>query len=93
MDVYNDSLFETLTAWSWPARSLASMHAQRVLALEADHQPFIPLTTRSATLLYRTPDACKEMLGIIGTMERDRLGERLHKCLIYSIQVDKPHAA
>ena len=88
VDVYNDSLFETLTAWSWPARSLASMHVQRVLALEADHQPFIPLTPPSATLQYRTPDAYKEMLDVIGTMERDRLGERLQKCLLYSIQVD-----
>ena len=24
--VYNDSLLETPTAWSWPARSLAALH-------------------------------------------------------------------
>ena len=29
--VYNDSLHETLSAWSWPARSLAAQHEQRGL--------------------------------------------------------------
>lgn len=88
VDVYNDSLFETLAAWSWPARSLANMHAERVLSMEADNQPFSPLTPPAASMHYRSPDAYKEMLDIISAMERNRLGERLQKCLLYSIQVD-----
>ena len=34
--VYNDSLLETPSAWSWPARSLATAHEQMVWAAIAE---------------------------------------------------------
>jgi len=35
-DVYNDCLYETLSAYSWPARSLTTMAANRLIAVMHD---------------------------------------------------------
>ena len=40
VEIYNGSLLETPSAWSWPARSLAPMHANHVLAITAESQAF-----------------------------------------------------
>ena len=88
VEVYNDSLLETPSAWSWPARSLAPMHADHVVAITADNQAFTPLRPAASDLRYRSPTAYREMLDVISSLERDRLGERLQRCLVYSVQID-----
>ena len=88
VEVYNDSLLETPSAWSWPARSLAPMHANHVLTITSENQPFAPLSPPAPDLQYRSPNAYKEMLDVISSLERDKLGERLQRCLVYSIQID-----
>ena len=65
VDVYNDSLLETLTAWSWPSRSLAHLHSERVISNMSKYQsldsPSTGYQVPSSTLHYRDPDTYREI--------------------------------
>ena len=87
-DVYNDSLVETPTAWSWPSRSLAAQHSRRVMQMMDASTPFTPTQPSGSNLLYRTPDMYREMLEVVGAIEAEKLGRSLSECVVYSIQVD-----
>ena len=64
------------------------MHASRVLALTSENQPLSPLRAAAAELQYRSPSVYREKLDVIGSLDRDKLGERLQRCLLYSMQID-----
>lgn len=89
-DVYNDSLLETPTARTWPARSLAALRAQSVQAQlakdwEANIDSFQP---PSMALHYRDPVVYAEMLEIVGSLEMKKAGEQLSKAICIALQVD-----
>ena len=89
--VYNDSLLETPTAWSWPARSLAALHQQRVWDAICEGGWDVELgrtAPPSEALRYRSPDAYREMLGIIAELERKRLRDKIAAGIVYSFQID-----
>ena len=89
--VYNDSLLETPTAWSWPARSLAALHHQRVWGAICEEGWDVELgrtAPPSEALRYRSPDAYREMLGIIADLERHKLKDKIAEGVVYSLQVD-----
>ena len=89
--VYNDSLLETPTAWSWPARSLAAPHQQRVWSAicEGGWDAELGRTAPPPEALrYRSPDAYREMLAIIAELERRKLRDKIAAGVVYSLQID-----
>jgi len=90
IDVYNDSMIETVSARSWPSRSLANMMASSIQAQlqenwEAEITSFQP---SQSELHYRDPMIYAEMLHILGDMERKKIGGLISRSLCYSIQID-----
>lgn len=90
IDVYNDSLLETPSARTWPARSLANMMASSIQAKlkenwDAPLDSFIP---SPSDLHYRDPVIYAEILQIIGTLERNKLSKNLSSAICYAIQID-----
>ena len=68
IDVYNYSKLLTPSAWSWPARALATAHAvQLISSLNQNglQSPFVPFEPSSTDLHYRDPNIYKEMLTTI----------------------------
>ena len=56
VDIHNDSMTKTLSAWSWSTRYLAQKHADNQVAQYIDHGlgvNFAPFSTTSADLLVR----------------------------------------
>ena len=91
MDVYNDSKQLTLSAWSWPSRSLAAAHAeQQILSLKENgiDAPFLPFEPKSKELHYRDPLIYKEMLTIIAELENEKLKAELQDAIKFSSQID-----
>ena len=91
IDVYNDSKQLTLSAWSWPSRSLATARAeQQILSLnengvDALNVPFMP---DCADLHYKVPITYKEMLTIIAELHTEKLKAELHNAIKFSAQID-----
>ena len=55
VDVRNDSMTKTLSAWSWPSTSLAQMHAENQIASYADSglsADFVPFNPPGSALQY-----------------------------------------
>ncbi len=76
VDVYNDSKKLTLSAWSWPARSLAVAHAAQQTSYLKENgmdAPFLPFSPTPAELHYKDPLVYKEMLTILAELETDEL--------------------
>ena len=89
--VYNDSLLETPTAWSWPARSLANLHQLRVWDAVCEDGWDVELgraVPPPEALRYRSPDAYREMLGVIAELEREKLKDKIATSVVYAIQID-----
>ena len=89
--VYNDSLHETLSAWSWPARSLAAQHEQRVWSAVSENgwdTELTPTEPSPAALHYRDPDVYREMLSIVAGLERQKMGAKIASSVVYNVQVD-----
>lgn len=91
IDVYNDSLMETLPAWNWPSRSLAHMKADHVLASVADNgwdvnlEPFMP---PNSALHYRDPVTYRDMLDVVASLELEKLTAKLNNSICSAIQID-----
>lgn len=90
IDVFNDSLLETPSARTWPARSLSHMMASSVQAKleenwDAKLESFDP---SPSDLHYRDPVIYSEMLKIVGTLEKKKLSENMANAICYAIQVD-----
>jgi len=89
--VYNDSLYETLSAYSWPAWSLTTMAASKVIAVLHDERPDVKLNTFQPAvqdLHYRDPVYYCQMLDCVHSVELKRTTELLGKCVVFSIQID-----
>ena len=72
VDVYNDCRVETLSARSWPSRSLATEHSNALLhAFETEgwDAEFIPFSQPSSIYHYRDPTTYAEMRDIIAQHE------------------------
>ena len=91
IDVYNDSLSETLPAWNWPSRSLAQLKADEVVESVSDEgwnvelQNFIP---PPSMLQYRDQNSYKDMLEVIASIESKKLRDKVGSSICYSIQID-----
>ena len=86
IDVYNDSLYETLTAHNWPARSLAQLHAATVTRdMDA---PFVSYSPSASDLHYRDPLVYQEMLEVVGDMQKQSLREELKSAIAFAIKLD-----
>ena len=86
-DVYSDSLLETMSAWSWPARYLAHEHSERVNKMFAEHGwdwDFASSDPDSVSLHYLYPAVYREMLQVIADMEMKKLGTSLQSCMVFS---------
>ena len=86
IDVYNDSLYETLAAHNWPARSLAQLHAATV-SRDMD-APFVSYNPPGSDLHYRDPSVYREMLEVIGNLQKQTLNEELKSSIAFAIQLD-----
>ena len=91
VDVYNDSLVETLSARSWPSRSLSSVYAKNMLekfeerGWETTDVSFNP---SSSMCHYRSPIIYAEMLQVIADIQRRNVFDVLHGSLCDSVQID-----
>ena len=84
INVYNDSKQLTLSAWSWPSRSLAAAPAeQQILSLKESgiDAPFLPFEPNSKDLHYRDPLIYKVMLTIIAELENEKLKAELQDAI------------
>jgi hypothetical protein len=91
VDVYNDTQCETVSARSWPSRSLAQMHADKVVSNCAEGGydcPFIPFSATGSDLHYRDPVKYTQMLECVYEIELDKLIEKLRNCVVFSLQLD-----
>ena len=90
-DVYNDCLCETVSANSWPSRSLTTLAADRLVAVMADEgsdaalQRFSP---PASELHYRDSVYYKQMLDSINAVEYERISKMFSTCIAFSIQID-----
>ena len=91
VDVYNDSMIKTLSAWSWPSRSLAQQHAQNQVAYYRDYGldcPFAHFEYTDGSLRYKNPTHYSEMLEIVASLEQERVTTLLKQADCFSLQVD-----
>lgn len=91
VDVYNDSLVETLSARSWPSRSLSSVYANNMLEKFEEKgwdTTDISFNPSSAMCHYRSPIIYAEMLEVIADIQRRHVFDVLHDSLCYSVQID-----
>lgn len=85
IDAYNDSQVETVSARSWPSRSLAVEHSNHVWhhfesqGWDADFVPFYPL---ASCYHYRDPVLYAELRNIISKLEMKKVAQSLKDCLL-----------
>ena len=91
VDVYNDRLIETVSARSWPMRSLACLASDHLLATMQENGAdveFVPCTHASSDLHYRDPNYYKQMLDVIYELEKVRLSQTFNRCTVFNVQID-----
>ena len=91
IDVYNDSKLLTPSAWSWPARALATAHADQLISSMNENGlqgPFVPFEPSSTDLHYRDPNIYKEMLTTIAEFEKEKLKDEVNTVIKFSTQID-----
>ena len=91
VDVYNDSLVETLSARSWPSRSLSSVYANSMLEKFEEKgwdTTDITFNLSSSMCHYRSPIIYAEMLEVIADIQRRNVFDALYDSLCYSVQID-----
>ena len=91
IDVHNDSQVMTLSANSWPSRSLAKLYANQQISayqengLDANFKSFEP----SANYLHhRNPVVYREMLDTVAAVVMEKTLENLRKSVCFALQVD-----
>lgn len=90
-DVYNDSLCETVSAYSWPSRSLTVLAAERLNSLMRDEGPdaaLPPFIPAPSNLHYRDPTRYRDMLQSVNAVEVKRVSKMFDDCIAFSIQID-----
>lgn len=91
LDVYNDSRTMTLSAHSWPSRSLIKIHIDTQVSSYKDNgleSEFSPLNPSPALLQYRNPIMYREMLDVVGEVVMENVVKQLKNSDCFSIQVD-----
>lgn len=91
LDVYNDSRVMTLSAHSWPSRSLTKIHIDTQTSSYKDNglaSDFSPLNPSPALLQYRNPVMYREMLDVVGEVVMENVVIQLKNTECFSIQVD-----
>ena len=89
--LYNDCLCETISAHSWPARSLTTLAATRLISLMEDEGPDAVLPEfkpTNAELHYRDPMCYRDMLSSVQAIELQKVKKMFLECIVYSIQID-----
>lgn len=92
IDVHNDSTVKTLSAYSWPSRSLSRMHAENQILQYSEHGldcSFVPYSPPSSSLRYHSPDIYAEMMSVVASLELENLMTKLHDANCFAIQADK----
>ena len=90
VDVYNDCRAETLSARSWPSRSLSFEHSNNLMRVfqserwDADFAGF----EKSSFYHYRDPVTYAEMRNIVVKFEMEKVAAELKNCICYSLQID-----
>ena len=88
LDIYNDCLCETLTANSWPVRSLTTLAAYRIIEIMIDDGPYTENVSFASDLHYRDPVYYIRMLDSVFVDEQKHLTNLLAKCIVFSMQID-----
>lgn len=91
VDVYNDSRQLTLSANSWPSRSLAKMHTDIQIASYKDNgldAQFVKLNPSPELLQYRNPVIYREMLDVVSSLTMEKVIKELEKADSFAIQID-----
>ncbi|KAF0759420.1 DUF4371 domain-containing protein, partial [Aphis craccivora] len=91
IDVHNDSRVMTLSANSWPSRSLSKIHSNAQIATYREHgldSNFVSFNPSKAVLHYKDPNIYREMLDIIAEIVMESVSEDLKKSICFSIQID-----
>ena len=90
IDVYNDSLLLTPTAFSWPGRSLASLHSDQLISSFRENgfdQQFEEFKPPGSVLLYRDPVIYAEMLKIEGELQSKVTSNLVNAAVVWAVQV------
>lgn len=91
VNVYNDSRQLTLSANSWPSRSLAKMHTDIQIASYKDNgldAQFVKLNPSPELLQYRNPVIYREMLDVVSSLTMEKVIKELEKADCFAIQID-----
>ena len=91
VDAYNDCRVETLSARSWPSRSLVIEHSNNLLHAFGNDgwdAEFVPFNHPGSLYHYRDPVTYAEIRDIIGQQEMKKSSELLEDCLCCSVQID-----
>ena len=91
IDVYNDSLLLTPTAFSWPGRSWASLHCDQLISSFRENgfdQQFEEFKPPGSVLHYRDPVIYAVMLKIEGELQSKVTSNLVNAAVVWAIQVD-----
>jgi hypothetical protein len=91
VSVHNDSKQMTLSARSWPSRSLAQMHAANQISSYCEHgldSSFVAFHPPAAALHYRDPTVYREMLDIVAEVVMENVTQQIAAADCFSLQVD-----
>ena len=91
IDVVNDSLVETLSARSWPSRSMSMEYANNMLdKFETNgwDTADISFNPPASMFHYRSPIIYAEMLEVIADLQKKQVGKTLSKSLCFSVKID-----
>ena len=89
VDVYNDCLIETVSARSWPVRSLACLASDHRLQENGAAVEFVLFTPASSDLHYRDLNYYKQMLDVIHELDKERIYQMFNRCTVFDSSCDK----
>ena len=90
MDVYNNTLCETVSGYSWPSRSLTSDFGNKLVRQFAEEwdSEFQSFEPSGYLLQYRSPEAYYEMLTCIAEDLKSKIYSELEDCDVFGIRID-----
>lgn len=91
VDVHNDSKVLTLSANSWPSRSLSKMHASAQIASYGEYgleSTFVCFKPSPSALHYKNPVIYREMLDTVAEITMESVTKELKLAECFSLQVD-----
>ncbi|KAL4141598.1 hypothetical protein QTP88_004214 [Uroleucon formosanum] len=91
IDVHNDSKVLTLSANSWPSRSLSKMHTDAQIASYREYgldSTFVSFKPSTPALQYKNPIIYRKMLDRVVEITMESVTKELKHAECFSIQVD-----